>query len=80
MRRPWFSICWFAVWGLFQTYAVAIVWTGEWERPKALPENAYVALIDPDMVAIPVYFAASVLLFLRQPAGVPLGLVTGGCG
>lgn len=57
---------------------MASVWTGEWERPEAFSEDAYVALIDPDMVAIPVYFAASVLLFLRKPAGVPLGLVTGG--
>ena len=77
-RRPWFSIGWFASWGLFQSYAVAAVMAGTWERPEAFPEEAYTALIYPDMAVIPIYLAASVLLFLRRPAGIVLGLVA--CG
>ncbi len=59
-------------------YAVAAVLSGEWSRPEAFPEEAYTALIYPDMAVIPIYLAVSVLLFLRRPAGIVLGLVA--CG
>ena len=36
-RRPWIAIIWFAVWGLFQAYAVLSVVTGSWRQPKAFP-------------------------------------------
>lgn len=77
-RKPWIAIVWFAVWGLFQAYAVSSVLLGTWVRPEAFPEEAYNSLIYPDMVFIPLYLAASVLLFLRNRMGSAFGLVAGG--
>jgi len=78
MTKPWIAIVWFALWGLFQTYAVASVLSGTWERPEAFPEGAYNALIYPDIVFIPLYLLASVLLFLGKPFGRVLAFVAGG--
>jgi hypothetical protein len=72
------AIVWFAVWGLFQAYAVFSVVNGSWQRPEAFPEQAYNALIYPDMFFIPVYLSVSVLLFLGHPIGYSLGLAAGG--
>jgi len=78
MRKPWIAITWFAFWGLFQTYAVALVLSGTWQRPEVFPEEAYHALIYPDMVFIPLYLVASILLFLDKPLGRVLAFVAGG--
>lgn len=77
-RKPWIAIIWFAVWGIFQAYAVFSVINGTWERPPAFPEEAYNALIYPDMFFIPLYLLSSILLFLQHPVGRILGLVSGG--
>jgi len=78
MRRPWVAIAWFAFWGLFQTYAVASVLNGTWQRPEVFPEEAYNTLIYPDMVFIPLYLLVSILLFLGKPLGRVLAFVAGG--
>ena len=77
-NRPWISIIWFGVWGLFQAYAVTAVLTGTWTRPLAFPESAYNALIYPDILFIPFYLATSVLLFKRHNLGKVFGLCCGG--
>lgn len=76
--RPWFAIIWFAIWGLFQAYAVFSVINGSWERPAAFPEEAYNSLIYPDLFVIPVYFLTSFFLFRRRPMGRVLGFMAGG--
>jgi hypothetical protein len=76
--RPWFAIIWFAVWGIFQAYAVFSVMNGSWERPAAFPEEAYNSLIYPDLFFIPVYLLTSVLLFRKHPIGRTLGFIAGG--
>ena len=78
MRKPWIAIIWFCFWGLFQTYAVGSVIQGSWQRPDVFPEAAYNALIYPDMVFIPLYFLASMLLFLGKPLGSVLAWMAGG--
>ena len=78
MRKPWIAIIWFALWGLFQTYAVASVLSETWQRPEAFPEEAYNALIYPDIVFIPLYLLASILLFLGKPFGRVLAFFAGG--
>ena len=78
MKKPWIAIIWFAFWGLFQTYAVGSVINGNWQRPEAFPEEADNALIYPDLVFIPLYFLASIGLFLRKPLGTVLAGVAGG--
>ncbi|MFQ5596412.1 MAG: hypothetical protein ACE5GK_00015 [Nitrospiria bacterium] len=78
MKKPWLAIIWFALWGLFQTFAVFSVTSGNWERPEAFPEEAYYALIYPDMVFIPLYFLASFFLFQERRLGLIIGLVSGG--
>lgn len=78
MKRPWFAIIWFAVWGLFQAFAVSSVMTGRWERPEAFPKEAYESLIYPDLAFIPVYLLASLLLFMRHRFGGIVALVAGG--
>jgi len=78
MLKPWFAILWFGLWGIFQTYAVLSILTGKWKRPSAFPEEAYKALIYPDMVFIPLYFSTSVLLTLQHQFGYILGLISGG--
>lgn len=78
MRKPWLSIIWFAVWGLFQTYAVFSVITGSWKRPEAFPEEAYNSLIYPDMFFIPLYLSTSILLFRENRLGYICGLFAGG--
>lgn len=78
MKKPWIAIIWFAVWGLFQAYAVFAVLTGSWSRPEAFPEEAYNALIYPDIFFIPVYFVASALLVRNHRLGYIFGLIAGG--
>jgi len=78
MNRPWFTIVWFAVWGLFQAFAVGSVLAGSWERPEVFPEEAYVSLIYPDSVFIPLYLLTAVLLVLRHWLGTVLAFVAGG--
>lgn len=76
--KPWIAIIWFAVWGLFQAYAVLSVVTGSWRRPEAFPAEAYNALIYPDMLFIPLYLSTSILLFLKHRLGNIFGLIAGG--
>ena len=78
MKRPWFAIIWFAVWGLFQAYTVFSVIAGSWKRPEAFPEVAYNALKWPDIIFIPLYLSASVLLILHHRLGYICGLLSGG--
>ena len=78
MKRPWIAIIWFAIWGLFQAYAVFSVITGSWKRPEAFPEEAYNLLIYPDIFFIPLYLVASVLLFRNHRLGYICGLIAGG--
>lgn len=78
LKRPWIAIIWFAVWGLFQAYAVFSVILGSWQRPEAFPQEAYNSLIYPDMLFIPLYLCASALLFLKHRLGHIFGLVSGG--
>ncbi len=76
--RPWFANLWFAVWGLFQAYAVVSLLAGRWVRPEAFPEGPYNALVYPDVLFIPLYLAAAVLLVLRRQAGMIIALFAGG--
>lgn len=78
MKKPWLAICWFVLWGTFQAYAVISVILGTWNRPPAFPEEAYNALIYPDMVFIPLYFTSAILLYRNHPAGAYLGLLSAG--
>jgi hypothetical protein len=78
MAKPWCAILWFGLWGIFQTYAVLSILTGRWNRPSAFPEEAYKALIYPDMVFIPLYFLTAILLTLQHQIGYILGLISGG--
>ena len=78
MRRPWFAIAWFFVWALFQTFAVTMVFVGKWQKPDAFPDEAYCSLIYPDMLFIPLYYAAALLLASRRPVGYVAGLIAGG--
>ena len=78
MSRPWFAIIWFAVWGLFQAFAVVSILIGAWRKPEAFPEEAYFSLIYPDMFFIPLYLLASALLMARHPLGVVCGLFAAG--
>jgi hypothetical protein len=78
MSRPWFAIVWFAIWGLFQAYAVASILTGRWHKPEAFPQDAYVSLIYPDMFFIPIYLLTSALLLRRHWLGGVLAFVAGG--
>ena len=78
MKKPWIAIIWFAIWGLFQAYAVFSVITGSWDRPEAFPEEAYNSLIYPDIFFIPLYLVASALLFRNHRLGYICGLIAGG--
>jgi hypothetical protein len=78
MSRPWFAIIWFAVWGLFQAFAVVSILIGTWRKPEAFPEEAYFSLIYPDMFFIPLYLLASALLMARHRFGVVCGLFAAG--
>jgi hypothetical protein len=78
VKRPWFAIVWFCVWALFQTFAVVIVLLGRWRKPGAFPNDAYFSLIYPDMVFIPVYYGAVLLLTMRHPLGFVFGFLAGG--
>ena len=77
-KKPWLSIIWFGVWGLFQSFVVFSVIAGTWKRPEAFPEEAYNALMFPDMLFIPLYFATAILLFQNKPLGKIFGLIAGG--
>lgn len=72
------AVVWFAVWGVFQAYAVTMVLLGRWKRPEAFPEEAYNSLIWPDMVFIPLYLLSSLLLYRGKKAGGVLGVFSGG--
>lgn len=76
--RPWFAIGWFAVWGLFQAFAVASVINGTWRRPEAFPGGAYESLIYPDMLFVPIYLITAVLLMQRHWLGNVLAFAAGG--
>jgi len=78
MNRPWFAIIWFLTWGLFQAYAVASIFTGTWQKPEDFPEEAYFALIYPDMFFIPLYLLTAGLLLLGHWLGGALAFVAGG--
>src|SRR5690242_12854180 len=78
MKRPWFAIAWFLLWALFQTFAVTSVLAGKWQKPEAFPDEAYFSLIYPDMLFIPVYYAAALLLAIRRPVGYVAGLIAAG--
>jgi hypothetical protein len=78
MKRPWFAIVWFVIWGLFQAYAVASVFAGTWQKPEAFPDEAYFSLVYPDMFFIPLYMLSAGLLFLRHWLGSILAFVAGG--
>ena len=77
-KKPWIAIIWFAIWGIFQAYAVFSVITGSWQKPKAFPEEAYNALIYPDLLFIPMYLLSSYLLFREYKLGSVFGLISGG--
>ncbi|MBW7956434.1 MAG: hypothetical protein H3C68_00950 [Deltaproteobacteria bacterium] len=77
-QKPWIAIVWFGLWGIFQTYVVFSVINGSWERPAAFPEEAYNAIIYPDMFFIPLYLIASILLFRGHFMGNIIGLIAGG--
>lgn len=66
------------MWGIFQFYAVFSIVTESWKRPESFPEEAYNSLIYADMVFIPLYLSASVLLLYRHRLGYIFGLVAGG--
>lgn len=77
-RKPWVAIIWFFAWGIFQAYAVYAVINGTWNRPEAFPEEAYNALMYPDMFFIPIYFLTAYLLFKQNHVGKIFGLIAGG--
>ncbi len=77
-QKPWIAIVWFAIWGIFQTYAVSSVIIGTWKRPEAFPEAAYNTLIYPDILFIPLYIVTSYLLFRRHKLGNVFGFIAGG--
>ena len=77
-NRPWIAIVWFAVWGIFQTYAIVSVLNGSWEKPEAFPVEAYYALVYPDICIIPFYFLTSILLYRKHFLGNVFGLISGG--
>jgi hypothetical protein len=78
MSRPWFTIVWFAVWGLFQAFAVVSIVIGTWRKPEAFPGEAYRSLIYPDMFFIPLYLLTAALLMARHPFGIVCGLFAAG--
>ena len=78
VKRHWFAIVWFNVWALFQTFAVVSVLAGKWRKPDAFPDEPYFLLIYADMLFIPVYYAAAILLMLRRPFGYVWGLLASG--
>ena len=78
MKRPWFAIVWFVIWGLFQAFAVTSVFAGTWEKPPAFPHEAYFSLVYPDMFFIPLYLFAAGLLLRRHWLGSILAFVAGG--
>jgi hypothetical protein len=78
MNRPWFAIAWFAIWGLFQAYAVSSVFVGTWQRPEAFSEDAYFSLIYPDMFFIPLYLLAAGLLLREHWIGSVVAFAAGG--
>jgi hypothetical protein len=73
-----FAIGWFVFWGLFQAYAVTMVFLGSWTRPEAFPEEAYESLVWPDMVFIPMYLLSALLLYMKKRSGGVLGVFSGG--
>jgi len=36
-QKPWIAIVWFAVWGMFQSFAIVAIINGTWKRPAAFP-------------------------------------------
>ena len=78
VKRPWFTVAWLFVWAMFQTFAVISAIQGKWQKPDAFPDEAYFSLIYPDMLFIPVYYVAVLLLIMRHPLGYVFGLLAGG--
>lgn len=78
MNRPWFAICWFTIWALFQAFAVFSVLIGTWERPQAFPAEVYESLIYPDMFFVSLYFLAAALLLKRHWLGSVVAFVASG--
>lgn len=76
--KPWIAIVWFAVWGVFQSFAIVAIINGTWKRPAAFPAGVYETLIYPDTVFVPLYFLSAILLYRRHPLGRTTGLVAGG--
>ena len=77
-NKPWVAIVWFAIWGIFQVYAIVSVLNGSWEKPAAFPAEAYYALVYPDLFIIPFYFLTSILLYRNNYLGNIFGLLSGG--
>jgi hypothetical protein len=77
-NRLWLAIIWFAVWGIFQAYAIISILNGNWKRPEAFQVEAYNALVYPDIFIIPFYFLTSVLLYRSHYLGNVFGLLSGG--
>lgn len=77
-QKPWIAIVWFAVWGVFQSFAIVAIINGTWKRPAAFPPGVYESLIYPDTVFVPLYFLSAILLYRRHPLGRTAGLVAGG--
>lgn len=77
-NKPWIAIAWFAIWGIFQVYAIVSVLNGSWEKPAAFTAEAYYALVYPDIFIIPFYFLTSILLYRRHYLGNIFGLLSGG--
>ena len=72
------ALIWFAFWGIFQAYAISMIFLGRWKRPEAFPEEAYNSLIWSDLVFIPLYLLTAVLLYKRKKSGAVLGTFSGG--
>lgn len=77
-NKPWIAIVWFAIWGIFQVYAIVSVLNGSWEKPAAFPVEAYYALVYLDIFVIPFYFLTSILLYRNHYLGNVFGLLSGG--
>jgi hypothetical protein len=75
-KIPKIAVGWLIFWGTFQVYVLSSIFSGSWEKPLDFPEAAYYALVYPDLVFIPLYFLAAILLVKIKPLGVFLGIFT----
>src|SRR5206468_775888 len=76
MKRPWLAIDWFMIWGLFQTFAVAVL-NGSWKRPS-LHRGALQRPGIPRRRLHTLYFMTALLGFKGHWFGPLLGLFCGG--